>query len=359
MRNLFTTLIDEEIKRDEAYRKELLAKHHRPNGLQRGNPPLSLSMPGSDLGDGESQATPRPWNGSHLVPRTPGMSIGVATPGFPPSHASSFPSHLAPTAEEDRDAEPSGATDEQSNNAGAKSDDYFSPNNTTEASEVSSESNTKVASTPSEKPLDTIPSSPIDDRDEKKKGSLFGKKFQMNFPTMKLGRISGETKAVAVPQEEKSEDASDKSSDKDERIFGDNFFGVVQRIRHDYEEQLQSHPDQALITGVTPSLPDETPLLSPPPQTLILVQEDNPEAGGVVDLYRGAVGTLGAEADIIEKLAPAWLGDLLLRVSLRRILFYIQLTSLQNQIPYKETVKVSFTLQPLRDELPSISTADG
>lgn len=32
---------------------------------------------------------------------------------------------------------------------------------------------------------------------------------------------------------------------------------------------------------------------------------------------------------------------------------------LQNQLPYKETVKVSFTLQPFKDELPSIATIDG
>lgn len=318
LRNLFTTLIDEEIRRDEAYRKELLAKHHRPNGLQRNNPPLSLLMPGSDLADGESQATPRPLHEYQLLPKTPGMSIGVATPRFPPSHTSSLPSHLPPAVEEDHGAEPNGTTNEPSTIAGPKPDDYFSPNNAIEASEASSESNTKVASTPSEKPLDTLPSSPVDERDEKKKGILFGKKFQMTFPTMKLGRISGDSKAVAAPQEEKSEDASDKSSDKDERSFEHNLFGVVQRIRHDYEEQLQSHPDQALVSGVTPSLPEETPLLRPPPQTLVLVQEDNPEAGGVVDLYRGAIGNFGAEANLIERLAPAWLGDLLLRVCLQK-----------------------------------------
>jgi WD repeat-containing protein 48 len=315
MRNLFTGLIEEEIKRDEAYRKELLAKHHRPNGLQRGNPPLSIAMPGSGMPSGDSQATPRPLNGSHLVPKTPGLSIGVATPGIPPPQANPLPpSHLPPTAEEDRGSEQDGASTDQSSNAGQKPDDYFSPDPTTQASEASSDSNQKVASTPGEKGPETVPTSPVDEKDEKKKGSLFGKKFQMNFPTMKLGRITSDNKTVAAPHEEKSETASDKSSEKEERIFEDNFLGTVQRIRHDYAEQLQTNPDQPLIIGVTPSLPDETPVLRPPPHTLVLVQEDNPEAGGVVDLYRGAIGTLGAEADLIEKLAPAWLGDLLLRV---------------------------------------------
>ncbi len=315
MRNLFTALIDEEIKRDEAYRKVLLAKHQRPSGLQRGNPPLSILMPGSGMSSGDSQPTSRPVDGSYLVPSTPGLSIGVATPGILPAHGPSFPpGHLPPTAEEDRGSEQDGTTNDQSSTVGAKPDDYFSPNPTTQPSEASSESNQKVASTLSEKAPDTVPSSPADEKEEKKKGSLFGKKFQMTFPTMKLSRISSEPKPTAAPQEGKSEDASDKSSEKEERTFEDNFLGVIQKIRHDYDEQLQSHPDQPLIIGVTPSMPEETPVLRQPPHTLVLVQEDNPEAGGLVDLYRGAIGTLGAEADIIEKVAPAWLGDLLIRV---------------------------------------------
>lgn len=361
MRNLFTALIDEEIKRDEAYRKDLLAKHHRPNGLQRGNTPLTLIMPGSGVSPGSSQLTPRPLSGSHIVPNTPGLSIGVATPGIPPPHVSSLPPNLLPpTVEEDRGSEQDGTTDDQPNPAGTRPEDYFSPNPTTQPSEASSDSNQKVATTPGEKGPDTVPSSPTDERDEKKKGSLFGKKFQMAFPTMKLGRISIDSKPVTVPQEERSEDASDKSSEKEERTFEDNFLGVIQRIRHDYDEQLQSNPEQPLITGVTPSLPEETPVLRQPPHTLVLVQEDNPEAGGLVDLYRGAIGTLGADADTIEKLAPAWLGDLLIRViATRSNLTSVGLTLFQNHIPYKETVKVSFTLQPLKDELPSIATADG
>ncbi len=35
------------------------------------------------------------------------------------------------------------------------------------------------------------------------------------------------------------------------------------------------------------------------------------------------------------------------------------MTLIQNQIPFKETIKVSFTLHPFDEELPSISTADG
>ncbi len=318
MRNLFTTLIEEEIKRDEAYRKELLAKHHRPNGLQRGNAPLSIMMPGSAMALGDSQPTPRPSGGSHLMPGTPGLSIGVATPAGPPNHVSSFsPNHLPPTAEEDRGSEQDSTTNDQSSTTGTRPDDYFTPNPTAQPSEASSESNQKIANTPGEKGPGALPASPVDDKDDKKKSSLFGKgkNFKMTFPSMKLSRISSEAKPVVAPQEDKSEDASDKSSEKEERTFEDSFFGVIQKIRHDYDEQVQTNPDQPLITGVTPSLPEETPVLRQPPHTLVLVQEDDPAAGGVVDLYGGAIGTFGADADALEKIAPAWLGDLLIRVT--------------------------------------------
>lgn len=329
MRNLFAALIDEEIKRDEGYRKELLAKHYRPNGLQRGNVPLSIIMPGSGLLGADSQTTPRPQGEYYLVPNTPALSIGVATPALPPAHVlAGPPNHLPPTAEEDRGSEQDGATNDQSSSVGGRPDDYFSPNPTTQPSEASSDSNQKVANTPSDKGPETAPSSPVDEKDERKKGSLFGKKFQMTFPTMKLSRITGDTKAVSAPVEDKSENTSDKSSEKEERTFDDNFRGVIQRVRHEYDEQLQTTPDQALIIGITPSLPEETPLLRQPPLTLVLVQEDNPEAGGVVDLYCGAIGTLGTDADLIEKIAPAWLGDLLIRVRQR----YLQISSMTTDL---------------------------
>ncbi|KAF7512154.1 hypothetical protein GJ744_002316 [Endocarpon pusillum] len=346
LRNLFAALIEEEIKRDEAYRKELLAKHHRPNGLQRGNAPLSIMMPGSAVSSNDSQPTPRPLGGSCLIPGTPGLSIGVASPSGAPNHVSSLPpNHLQPTAEEDHGSEQDGTTNDQASTTGTRPDDYFSPNPTAQPSEASSECNQKLANTLGDKGPDALLASPVDDKDEKKKGSLFGKgkNFKMTFPSMKLSRISGEAKPVVAPQEDKSEDASDKSSEKEERTFEDSFYGVIQRIRHDYDEQIQTNPDQPPVMGVTSSLLDETPVLRQPPHTLVLIQEDSPEAGGVVDLYGGAIGTLGADTDIVEKIAPAWLGDLLLR----------------NHTPYKETVKVSFTLQPLKDELPSIATADG
>jgi WD repeat-containing protein 48 len=100
-------------------------------------------------------------------------------------------------------------------------------------------------------------------------------------------------------------------------------------------------------------LPAETPVLKPPLNTTILIQEDRPEAGGVADLFEGTVGALGELCDAVERAAPMWLGEVLLR----------------NQIPHKDISKISFVLEPWQPDatgvdadkytpLPSIA-ADG
>lgn len=328
LRNLFANLIDEEIKRDEAYRKSLKASTTHPGGLQRDNAPNSIALPSLEVGpsdngiDGAAVVTPKAQNGNH--PRTPGLSIGVATPGV--SHPS-LSTNLPRTVEEENSRQKGKAQGGQTPHADhSKSQDYFSAN--PESSETSSDG-VVAPSTSSEAPLTgATPTSPTTTEgekgtEEKKKSSgLFGKKFQMSFPK-KLGRASLDTKSQPAAETDKSEDSDDnKSSDKDgglnpepvTKSFSDNFLGVVQRIRSDYDDQLAIDAEQPLTQEITPSLPIETPVLKPPEHTQILIQEDNPESGGVSDLYGGTVATLGKDADTIEELAPTWLGDLLLRV---------------------------------------------
>ena len=132
---------------------------------------------------------------------------------------------------------------------------------------------------------------------------------------MKLSRTSMEMKSAAAT-EEKAEAESDKSSETGEKVFEDNLLGVIEKIRHEYEEQARARPDQPIIMGITPSPPTETPVLRPPPDTLIIIQEDDPDSGGVADLYRETIDALGRHADVVEKVAPRWLGDLLLKVRL-------------------------------------------
>jgi WD repeat-containing protein 48 len=148
-----------------------------------------------------------------------------------------------------------------------------------------------------------------------------------------------------------SESRSSKAEDDARGVIEDNFFGLIQRMRMDYTAQVQSHdkrqvedgmakPPLKLESHITPSLPNDTPVLKLPPNTILLIQEDRIDSGGVADLFEGTVGSLAASADLVEKVSPMWLADALLK----------------NSIPLKEVVKVSFVLEPWQNQLGSIAT---
>jgi WD repeat-containing protein 48 len=308
LRNLFGTLIDEEIRRDESHRKTMRAEGSIPSGSLRPNAPRNIAMPETSTGTAmispETMTTPRANNGNTLYPTTPGIAIGSQP--------------LSPRAEDDNPLDKSNTRQSQPP-ATDGSADYFSAPAPAQESESSS-SEHKEPGTPGAVGGPSAPTSPTE---EKKKSGLFGKKFQMGFPK-KIARQSAEVKPPTT-EPEKSDSGSTKSSDKEEKVIHDNFFGVVQKIRQEYDEHGDSRPEEPLPIGITPSLPIETPVLKPPPHTLIIIQEDNPESGGLADQYRGEISQLGVEADTLEKIAPMWLGDLLLRVCLFPPLVIVQL----------------------------------
>lgn len=173
----------------------------------------------------------------------------------------------------------------------------------------------------------------------KSPGTAFGKKFRMPFGGKKLGRSASQTaqEKPAVVDEKAEESESSSSHEKE---VEDNFYGAVQKIRNDYERQLAEAPDKSVETGLTPSLPSETPVLKLPPNTKVLIQEET--SGSVANIYEGTVGSVGKDADVVEQKGPMWLGHVLL----------------QNQVTFKDTVKISFVLHPMGD-LPPVASADG
>lgn len=317
LRYLFANLIEEEVKRDEIYRDNLLATAENPGRLRRNNAPTVLHLPAlraqrpvdGDADDGFA-ITPRAINGLVHNATTPGLTIGVATP-FPggPNSTISASNTLAKTSEDGSILEKKALHAIQPRNSTEKSEDYFSTMPLPQSpSEIA-----KGPTTPGDNSLDAATHSPVDtEREEKPKegSSLFGKKFRMNFPK-KLGRTSVDAKPLVV--DEKSE-GSEKSEDREEKLVQDSFFGAIQKIRHDYDEHQQVNTTQPLPLGITPSTPSETPELILPPYTSVIIQEDRPDSGGVADLYRGTVSSVGRDADFIEQTGPMWLGDLLLRV---------------------------------------------
>jgi WD repeat-containing protein 48 len=307
LRHLFSNLIDEMIKRDEIYRKEL-NENATKNG-QRVNAPTSIQIPSSDVGNwndnSASATTPRANGNSHSM--TPGMGIGVATPA-PLSHLPGVPEDGAAL---DKRASEVGRT------SGDKGGDYFS------STLITAEPNIKPSVAQSEAPDGKAPKSPTDTDKEsngKDSSNIFGKKFRMgmSFGSKKLGRSASSNAEKPVVVDEKVEDGSETSdSGEKEKEVDDNFFGVIQRIRNDYDKALLENPEQQVESGITPSLPSETPVLKPPPMTTVIIQEET--SGGSADLYRGTVATVGEDASLIEEQAPMWFGDLLLKVGSFRI----------------------------------------
>ena len=105
-----------------------------------------------------------------------------------------------------------------------------------------------------------------------------------------------------------------------------------------------------LRTAITPSMPDDTPPIRPSQDTIIIIAEQRVSVDGSMDLYRGTVASVGDDVDLLEEIAPGWLGELLLLV-----LQSLVVTDEQDKLPKKEIVKISFTLKPhLSSKLPDM-----
>ncbi|KLU91936.1 WD repeat-containing protein 5B [Magnaporthiopsis poae ATCC 64411] len=346
LRYLFANLIDEEIRRDEAHRATLNEAVEKRIEAAKANPPTSIDLPGPPstlLGpdDGVTPvATPRP-NGSGA---TPGLTIGLATPA--PQQARSSLADSLPTAT------PVEKRSSQLSRPSVERDDYFS-------NAIASVESAKPPATPAEPPTPATPLAEpktpglenVKDKDKDKENNgkspstPFGKKFRMgmSFGSKKLGRSASSTapEKPAVVDEKAEEQQSESSSSHEKEVVDDSFYGVVQKIRNEYEKALAEAPDKLVETRVVPSLPSETPVLKLPRGTKVIIQEEM--QGGSAELYRGTVETVGQDADAIEQQAPMWLGEVLLL----------------NAVPPKEPVKVSFVLHPWQDTLPHIATTDG
>jgi WD repeat-containing protein 48 len=301
-------------------------------------------MPDWDNGD---QVTPKP--NLNPYPNTPGLGIGLATPG--PSIMSG-PNSL-PDVPENAATSPMTPIERRTSHVSRPSterEDYFtSPLQLLESAAKAA----SMVSTPTQDNADSKKS--IDggdkekDKDKDKADSAKSpstpfskKKFRMTFGTKKLSR-SGSQATTEKPAivEEKAEESESSSVHEKEKEVDDSFFGVIQKIHQEYDRQLAENPHKPVETRVVPSLPNDTPVLKLPSGTKVVIQEET--SGGSANLYQGTVENIGKDADLIEQKAPMWLGDVLL----------------QNTMPFKEPVKVSFVLYPMDDSLPAITSADG
>lgn len=344
LRYLFADLIDEEIKRDEAYRQKLnegVEARQAAAAAIAASAPMSISLPTSTI-QGWENADPltTPRASGQYPPMTPGLAIGLATPG---------PSIIAqpslPGVPEDALSAPMSPLEKRASHASRPSvdrEDYFTSSiNPVEGAAKPAVAPQTPAAEPAEGKTSTDGKDADKDKDNGKSPSTpFGKKFRMSFGTKKLGRSASQaTQDKPVIVEEKAEE-SESSSVHDKEV-DDSFFGVIQKIRQEYDKQLAENPEKIVETGVVPSLPNDTPVLKLPSGTKVVIQEET--SGGSANIYQGTVQHVGQDADFIEQKAPMWLGDVLL----------------QNTMPFKEPVKVSFVLYPVDDSIPAIASTDG
>lgn len=316
LRWLFAPLVDEEIRRDIEYRENAVARAEELSG----STPFGTSAPGDDIPRSvgipishDSRTTLRPGMDFPGSPNTPGFGIHAGTPSSANYLSTSMQSSVSPFPAFDAetpdvpgsnnlhsDAVPSSFSD--------RSSDYFSsrppvPQQDNEKNPASPGDGTSAAGAPQ--------SAAEPDKEERKRGgSLFGKKFRMDFPK-KLTRTSTDTKPQI--QEEKVE-GSEIESIKEEKTYEANISGVIDRIRFDYDEFLATNPNRDLTTAITPSLENETPRIDIPRRTAVFIQEETGDTAVASDLYRGSVGRMGQDIDRLEKSIPHWLGELLLKV---------------------------------------------
>ena len=81
--------------------------------------------------------------------------------------------------------------------------------------------------------------------------------------------------------------------------------------------------DGKLRSAITPSSSDDTPVIHPSQDTTIIIAEQKVSVDGSMDLYRGSVASVGNDVDILEGIAPGWLGELLLLVNFRPSFLWI------------------------------------
>ncbi|KAI8393498.1 WD40-repeat-containing domain protein [Radiomyces spectabilis] len=145
----------------------------------------------------------------------------------------------------------------------------------------------------------------------------------------RLKNLSVKAKLSRIPTSEDGLDNTDIDHHKQSRSHSTVKSSIA------FATTKTSRPSEAATdtseeTYTPPSL-DEFPPLTIPSDTTIIIAEQSAEASTDMNLYRGTVGTVGEDADVIIKLAPAWL------------LHYL----LYNKIPNKEVVKLTFILKPM------------
>lgn len=305
LRYLFADLIYEEMRRDEAFRHQLQSVAS-PNGARSGPSIAISSQTFTEDVEKPTGTTPNASDRPPINVDTPGFRIGAATPGVGLTQVSETNGNQSQVADGSAPVRKS-------------AEDYFSVKGTARPSDE--QIRDSQPKTPQLGPANGIevPTSPSDATavsPAKETSTSFGRRLKSTFtPKKSMKNLSAaEERKTVVDEKESTPEQKLAENPADELPVGNTMLHVLEEIRAQYLKQKEQAVDSKLKPLMTPALPNDAPVLEPPTNTAIIIQDDHPSAGGVTDLFEGYLDQLGRHADYIEKVAPRWLGNLLLKV---------------------------------------------
>lgn len=333
LRYLFSSVINEEIRRDDELRSTMVSKkmHTESSRGDNRHPRLHIPLPDlhnwrQDLGT-SSASTPRPGLGNARLLMTPGLAIGAATPGATlgtPGERDASPTDQLPGEPFSPYAAPSTPTAQVRKSSEAQGDYFSRPSQyqeTAQHTDIPPEKDETTSDT-DQKPDNNSTSSEDGEKSESsKESSTFSKRLRSTFSPKKSIKLQGPTETA---KQEASEDRSETPEadatevSKAKGALGNTLIAILHQFRETYTDHLNriGNPPKSLIS---PSLPVETPVLSLPLQTAVVIQEQRPDSVGVADLFESNIGDLGKNVELFERTAPSWLGEILLLVSHLRL----------------------------------------
>lgn len=311
LRNLFDDFVRRENRLDEEYRRRLrdeAAVH--PATLATPLPAPALTVDGPVRGSSTSPA-PRSQPPAGNGPSQYG--IGSATPFL---GATPTPAGKALDAAVSSHSTGPPPTDDKGGRS-VLSVDYFSSRGVEEGTDTASNASQNEESSEASRNSSSKDGGP----------ASFGQRFRSTFSSKK-GRTSSQ---LSAPTQLKATTSGEKpDSDGQATPMANGIAKSEKRstesllleMRREYARKAPENKGVEMESMLRQCLPEEALLLRADPHTTILIQEEE-EPGtslAVTDLFQGSPLDLGRQASVLEKVMPYWLGALLLKVRLPRLL---------------------------------------
>lgn len=293
------------MRRDETFRLQIESKKPSKRS-QNGNVSATTAETFLDDGDVSSSLTPNASSPQRPTIATTGFMIGAATPGV------ALPQSSGGNASQARSADGAGPSTKSA-------EDYFSAKGNPKTSTEQSRDNQPQTPVPAPNNNEAVAgqSEQGNVSSPKESSTSFGKRLKSTFTSKKSSKnlaVADDRKVAQADEKDPNAEQKPNENAVEEGPGLSSMLQVVNEIRIEYAKQAEHSSDLGVKSLLTPALPTEAPVLKPPANTVVIIQEEHARSGGVMDLFEGYRDQLGRHADYIEKVAPRWIGALLLRV---------------------------------------------